>query len=566
MKELRKISKGLRVLYVEDDDDARSSTLEMLENFFTDIVTAVDGEDALEKFYNNTFDLIISDINMPRLNGIEMLRKIRKDDDEIPVLILSAYNESEYFLETIKLNVDGYILKPLESRQFLASIKKVIEKVHLKKEAVRYKVHLEEELQARTQELERRLHYDGLTGLFNRYSFFEDIKEVALPIVFIIDIDKFNVINEIYGTSVGSQVLKDFSSFLLEFTAESSYQTYRISADEFILWDDVDYIDPEKYEHDIARFFRLLSEFQVVIGDDTIFIEATIGISTSHKEAYESAKIALDFAKSHRRPYAMYSSAIDKRDKEQDALVWKERVKCAIEDKRLYPVYQPIVDSTGHITKHETLMRIKDETTQKLISPFFFLDIDIKTGLYDTLSKTIIFEALHLLEGSQQTLSMNFTYSDIKNSDLMYEIEKFFKTRSELGSRAVFEITESESIENYDDVKKFIRRFRKYGIRIAIDDFGSGFSNFEYILEIEPDYLKIDGSLVKNIDSDERSYILVKAITHFSHELGIKVICEYVHNEKVFAMLKALDVDEYQGFYFSEPLEAIESERTILPR
>ena len=185
------------------------------------------------------------------------------------------------------------------------------------------------------------------------------------------------------------------------------------------------------------------------------------------------------------------------------------------------------------------------------------MDIAIKTRQYTALSTAIVFEALRLLDTSSHTLSLNLTYGDIKNSLFLYEIETFFKNRPALGERAVFEITESESIENYDDVKQFIKRFRAYGVKIAIDDFGSGFSNFDYILEIHPDYLKIDGSLIKNIDTDEKSLVLVRAIVQFSHELGIKVIAEYVHSETIFNMLKALHVDEFQGFYFSEPLQDI---------
>lgn len=146
---------------------------------------------------------------------------------------------------------------------------------------------------------------------------------------------------------------------------------------------------------------------------------------------------------------------------------------------------------------------------------------------------------------------------------LFTKIEEYFITHSGVGQRAVFEITETESIENYDDVKSFIKRFREYGVKIAIDDFGTGFSNFEYILEIEPDYLKIDGSLVKDIDTNSRSYTLVEAIVQFSHRLGIKVIAEFVHSQTIFIMLKDLGVDEYQGFYFSEPLENIEGDKDV---
>jgi EAL domain-containing protein (putative c-di-GMP-specific phosphodiesterase class I) len=153
-------------------------------------------------------------------------------------------------------------------------------------------------------------------------------------------------------------------------------------------------------------------------------------------------------------------------------------------------------------------------------------------------------------------LSFNFTYSDIVNTEFLNKLELFFKKVPDSGSRVVFEITENESMESYDVVKEFINRFRKYGIRIAIDDFGSGFSNFNYILEMEPDYLKIDGSLIKDIDTNPKSLTMTEAIVNFSKKLGIKVIAEYVHSEKIFIMLRDIGVDEFQGFYFAQPTEA----------
>ncbi|MEN8303451.1 MAG: EAL domain-containing protein [Campylobacterota bacterium] len=557
IKKITQVSETLNLLYVEDDALARASTLEMLENFFVNITVAVDGQDGLEKFKENDIDLILSDINMPKVDGIKMLEEIRVLDKEVPVMFLSAHNETSYFLDGIKLGVDGYILKPLELTQFIISLQKVTDKIVLKNENENYREHLEQKVIQRTKELNEKLHFDELTGLKNRYSFFEDIRDVDVPILLIIDIDKFKIINEIYGVSVGSMVLKEFANFLLEFSKNSTYQIYRLSGDEYILFDNVEHINPEKYENDLKRFFELLKDFTVDINGDTISIEVAIGISTSQKDAFESAKIALDYAKTHKKPYAMYSKTIDKREEEKDALKWKDITKSAIEDDRVVPVYQAIVDENGEVLKYETLMRLQESDSKKLISPYFFLDIAIKTGLYDALSSYVIFEALHLVANSSNTFSINFTYGDIKNSVLISEIESFFKLSPELATRVVIEITETQSIESYDDVKEFIKRFRNYGVKIAVDDFGSGFSNFEYILEIEPDYIKIDGSLIKDIDNDNKALILVKAIVGFSHELGIKVIAEYVHSETVFKMLKEMGVDEYQGFYFAEPVQSI---------
>jgi len=124
----------LKLLYVEDSSESMEFTLELFEDFFGEIVTAVDGKDAIEKFNTHDIDIIITDINMPVMNGLDMLKEIRATNKEIPVLVLSAYSESEYFIESIQLGVNGYILKPIDYQQMTDTLYSVIEKVKLRED------------------------------------------------------------------------------------------------------------------------------------------------------------------------------------------------------------------------------------------------------------------------------------------------------------------------------------------------------------------------------------------------------------------------------------------------
>ena len=124
------LSTNMHLLYIEDNQEARESSVCIFEEFFSKITIAVDGEDGYNKFKNNKVDLIITDINMPKLNGIDMMSKIREIDADIPILVLSAYNESGYFMDSIKLGVDGYLLKPIDMDQFLSVLQKVTEKLN----------------------------------------------------------------------------------------------------------------------------------------------------------------------------------------------------------------------------------------------------------------------------------------------------------------------------------------------------------------------------------------------------------------------------------------------------
>jgi len=141
INELQKTSKDLKVLYVEDNKAAREETAKMLQNFFNHLDVKVDGAEGLEHFKSKKdyFDLIITDINMPNMSGIEMLENIRKIDEDIPCIVLSAHNETNFFLSTISLGVDGYLLKPLDIRQFINVLSKALKHVMLKKENIKYK-------------------------------------------------------------------------------------------------------------------------------------------------------------------------------------------------------------------------------------------------------------------------------------------------------------------------------------------------------------------------------------------------------------------------------------------
>ncbi len=139
IEELISFSKTIKVLYVEDNEESRISTLLMLENLFNNITIAVDGVDGYNKFQEGNFDLIISDINMPNMNGVEMLKKIRAANSQISFIILSAHNEMEYFLDTIRLGVDGYIIKPIVLNQLVDTLTKVLYKIKLEQENKEYK-------------------------------------------------------------------------------------------------------------------------------------------------------------------------------------------------------------------------------------------------------------------------------------------------------------------------------------------------------------------------------------------------------------------------------------------
>jgi len=157
VKELKERAQGIRVLYVEDDEELRENTARLLAAFFSDIDTASNGHEGLEKYNENCYDLIITDINMPVMNGVRMAAQIKAGNKKEIIIVISAHDEARYLLELINLGVDYFVLKPLDINQFLTALDKAVSLVHFYKMEADYKRALEETVEKRTRELSEAL-------------------------------------------------------------------------------------------------------------------------------------------------------------------------------------------------------------------------------------------------------------------------------------------------------------------------------------------------------------------------------------------------------------------------
>jgi diguanylate cyclase (GGDEF)-like protein len=558
VEEIIQHSRELRLLYVEDNIDARVQTLEVLKDFFNYVDTAVDGLEAYEMLQQQDYDLIITDINMPKMNGIDLIAKIRNDDNNIAILVLSAYNESNYFIQTIKLGIDGYLLKPLDINQFVDTIYRTIKQIHIAKENETYKNTLIDLVNSKTKELEYTYYHDLLTKLPNRLSLERDINADMKKSVMVVDINKFSTINNLYGIKTGNDILKKIAS-LMETVASETFEVYRVGGDQFAYLSYQE-LTLETYQEYAQRILETLEKnpIHIIIDEHKIEvnISATIAIvyqNCDHR-LLEYADMTLQYAKKTHQDSVLYSQAISLDERYKKDLDAVKLVKLALEEDRLVPFFQPIIKANGDKT-YECLARIiaKDG---KVISPFFFIDGVKKTKYYAELTKVMIKKAFDIFEGTTTSFSINLSYEDISNEKIITFLKELISSKN-MANNLILEIVESESIDNFELIKNFIDEMRAMGVRIALDDFGSGYSNFSYLMELKPDYIKIDGSLIKEIDTNEKSYIIVRTIANFSKELGIEVIAEYIHSQDVYTKAQTLDIVGFQGYFLGEPTQTI---------
>jgi diguanylate cyclase (GGDEF)-like protein len=568
IKELVIFTKTLKILFIEDDEDARVSTLRILGNFFTDITTSNDGLDGLNKFKNdNSYDLIITDLDMPKMDGLLMIENMRQIDAQIPILIVSAIRDTTQFTKCIKLNVNGYCLKPINMDDLLDAISKVTSKILLQKKVEDYEYNLEKKVAFQAKLLEDKYSVDTLTELLTRERLLKDLllkDENKAHVLILINIDEFRTYNELYGINVGNEILQKFAKNLILYNQNKDYKLYRVAGDEFVLYKQVIFVGIEEYEKDLKQLYKYIQSHLITIKslDKDLELDITTGISFSSINPLDKANMALHKAKKEGRNFTSYHHDLDREKELKENLYWKDEIKKAVKEKRVIPFYQPIVNRVQEIVKYEALVRIKQVSNDgdiKYVTPEKFLKLSEKTKQYILLTSTVIEEALYTMSEKNINISINITYQDIKNESIYQSLKKSIKkyniaqqTKFDISNNVIFELLENESIECFESFKTFIEDFKELGVQIIIDDFGTGFSNFGQIVGLSPHYIKIDGFLIESVNTDKKSLVLIRAIIKFAKELGIKTIASFVSSQDIFKTIHDLGVDEFQGSYFGE--------------
>lgn len=537
--------KTLSVLCVEDEPDVREWFKLAFSRLVGKVHLAQNGQEGLELFKEHNPDIIFTDIVMPKKNGLEMAKEIHETDHTVPIIVMTAYGDTANLIEAIDIGVASFIFKPLIVEKVMEAFKKSAEQIFM-----------ERALQRKTNELIHLVYTDYMTNIPNRLQLLSDIEKEEQPKLLILNIDSFKEINDFYGHKVGDFILTELGSRLTHLLENfTNPKIYKLSADEFAVLLNGAQQD-ERFEQHVMELIEAISDELFMYEDYEINIGVSIGVSNEKNNIVANADMALKEAKRSRKPFVTYDNSMKILEQYSKNIHWTRKLKDAIAHDRIIAFYQPIVDNnTQKTTKYESLVRLRDETGEA-IAPASFLEISKKSRLYPSITKTMVKKSFERFCDLPLEFSINLSVEDILNqntSDFIFETIRAYQGRV----RPVFEILESEGIENYHDVKSFISQAKDLGCKIAIDDFGSGYSNFEHILRLGVDYIKIDASLIKNIDQDRNSQIIVETITKFAKRLNIETVAEFVSSQEVFEKVKELGVDMSQGYYFAEPSASV---------
>lgn len=377
-----------------------------------------------------------------------------------------------------------------------------------------------------------------------------ELKKLGFLSMIAIKIDDYDRIITSYSKKVTENIINIFDKKLRDFASFCGLEVRRLGDVRFVLFCPR-YCDIEKLCAELSSFFK---GYEIACKDIRIHISTSIGGAFGQKNVLNEALMALEFAKTHHLDYVLYSDDLGLASKlEREKFIY-DLIEKAMSDDKIVPYFQPIFDRDGKISKYETLARIVDSDGRAIL-PGVFLEYSRHIKRYVDLSKKLILQAFSRInDNTEVALSINMSISDMIANPLRDLIIKEIDRRK-IGNRVIVEILENENLcaSNSSKVKYYIQALRERGVKIAVDDFGSGFSNFNLLLEIVPDYIKIDGEIIKRICEDEKARKMAETIIGFAKHLGAKTIAEYVANEQIYNKCLELGIDEFQGFYLGQP-------------
>lgn len=547
---LREQTKKLTLLFVEDDTASREALSQVFALFFQDMQIASDGQEGWERYENNQFDLVITDIDMPRMNGIQLAEKIKADNSLQKIILFSAYDTSEYLVKAIRMGIDGFIMKPVEMEQLVDILQKVTLSLHSELLIKNYYQNLENEIYAKTSALQKLAITDPLTGLYNRNKLNELIEEEKDKIVLLLNIDNFDNINMSYGYYNGDMILKKIAEFFQQNRPDNAL-LFRLGHDEFV------YVFHSFAVEEVETFAESLKDkignFPIEHEHIVIRFTATISIAEGKGDFLKNAHIALKEARQlgknriHKYHPDSYFESYQKEIQRHVPILFE-----AINKNLLIPYYQPILNNrTCNIEKYEVLARLiyKGEA----LLPSYFIKAAELSGMLPSVTRVMIEKSFDFFKDKDFNFSINIGEQDLNDNYLIDFLLTTAQRYRISPDRIVLEVLEGISAHATEQNLNQLKELKLHGFQLAIDDFGAQNSNFERVHRLNVDFIKIDGSFIREIDRNENSYNIAKNITQFAKSIGAKVIAEFVHSQAVYEKVMELDIDYAQGYYLGEP-------------
>lgn len=418
---------------------------------------------------------------------------------------------------------------------------------------------------AAEEQLHHLASHDFLTNIPNRYSLEKYLQSVALQAMqgtesalLLIGLDNFKLTNDILGHLAGDEILINFVKLLQRKLRPEDFIA-RFAGDEFaIVLQNVSIQQARQLAEDLRAAIEK-EEICIISNRNCLSLTISVGGigvdgTLDTQKLLSNADIALHKAKEKgRNRVVMVEAGADSVSDLSRINEIINQIRAGLREDRFVLFFQPVVDGKGYITHHEVLLRLQDEQGQ-LISPAAFIPLAEQFGLMPQIDRWVVRQSIQYLQCVPDLhLFVNLSGESLGDEQLLRFIEEEIATSKVEASRIGFEITETSAVKDFVRAERWVSRLRELGCAFALDDFGIGFSSFNYLRLLPVDYIKLDGSYVRNIDHDATQLALVQAIHTVAQSLGKKTIAEFVENEKILQVLLELGVQYVQGYYLGKP-------------
>lgn len=413
--------------------------------------------------------------------------------------------------------------------------------------------------------------HDPLTGLMNRVRFEEELEQLLAAsqrydhagALLMINLDQFKDINDSSGHQVGDEMLRLVGARLLE-TCDDGDIVARLGGDEFaIVLQEADEVAAGEMADRICRALMQIA----LQGESRIHrISASIGVALFpahgiHKaDLMTSVGLAMRTAKdAGRNCWSIFNENELGKQRISERVYWNDKVKQVLLENNFDMVYQPIWDiRAGEVTHYESLLRLQGERGQ-LLPPDRFIAAAERSGLMQTVDERIIDRVMQqqaelTAKGLRTRLSINLSGLSFKSNNLLSHIRQCVQRHQVDPGSIIFEITETSAVADIAVAVSMVENIRAMGFRFALDDFGVGFSSLHYLKRLPVDYVKIDGSFIRNLHTEEDDRVLVKALVEISRVFGQATVAEFVDSQAVLDILREIGVDYAQGYHISKPI------------
>jgi diguanylate cyclase (GGDEF)-like protein len=557
--------KVIRLLVVDDDDVDRERIRRLLSRAQSEyeILDVGSGAEAIDMLLATQLDCVLLDYHLGDMTGTDVLRRINAEGIVTPVIMVTGVGDEQLVVETMRLGVYDYLPKKKLSGKLLSDAI----------EASLQRAALEQRLAEMQQKLERMSLYDELTGLPNRNLFFDRLNQAILNAerkggrfaLLMMDLNLFKEVNDTLGHEAGDEVLAEIGSRFRQISRKSD-TIARLGGDEFTsILHGVDSIEGAV---SIARKIIAAVNEPLAVSGNVLQVGVSIGIAVYPSHGDEASSLltnadhAMYQAKRNLSDYVVYGEHARYPDAASGSVPVSNYLHKAMDEKELYMMYQPKINLvSGAVVGVESLLRWRSPELGR-VCPDQFIPFAERSALIERITFATIAMSLDQLSAWQAQgmpsvpVSVNLSARMLDDIGLPDRVLHELESRGLQPADLILEITETALASSKARAKQVLTALAAAGVGISIDDFGSGFTSFRYIRDIDISEIKIDRLFVKNLSEETRDISIVRSIASLSESMDVRVVAEGIESKQNWRLLTELGCIHGQGFCISQPLPA----------